>query len=257
MFGKSWKPISLSLGILFLIVISGLCYLSFDSRRKSKDLVKIYRVTEPDKKETSSDATTSPSVKNDTHSHPNYQKGVETAQTDPSTKPVSIPSVDPNTPSGESDQQGSDLKTSQQNDERLAKEEAERKNAEIQAKICRLNTKFRERKNAFRNVLERANRVKKDVEQRYYKVADKLNDLSAEEQQAYFEDYRRGQPAAEEFIRSVFVEKARTEAAAQGYSEQMEVLLSQMEKEVLGTTDEQRVKQHIEKLREYGFEPKF
>lgn len=253
MFGKSWKRSVLSLGILCLIAISGLCYLSFDSRQKSKEPVKIYRVTEPAKKEASSDATTSPSVKNDTLSHLNYQKGVETAQPDPSTKSVSIPSVDPNTPSGESDQQESDLKTSQQNNEKLAKEEPERKKAEIQ----RLNAEARERNNAFRNVLERANRVKKDVEQRYYKVADKLNALSAEEQQAYFEDYRRGQPAAEEFIRSVFVEKAKTEAAAQGYSEQMEVLLNQMEQEVLGTTHEQRVKQHIEKLREYGFEPKF
>ena len=182
---KSWKRISLSLGILFLIVISGFYYLSFDSRQKSKEPVKIYRVTEPAKKVASNDATTLPAVKNDTHSHPNYQKGVKTAQTDPSTKSVSIPSVDPNTAAGESDQQGPDLKTSQQNDERLAKEEAERKKAEIQAKIRRLNAEVRERKNAFRNVLERANRVKKDVEQRYYKVADKLNALSAEEQQAY------------------------------------------------------------------------
>ena len=257
MFGKSWKRISLSLGILSLIVISGLCYLSFDSRRKSKEPVKIYRVTEPVKKDASRDATTLPPVKNDTHGHPNYPKGVETAQMDPGTKSVSIPSVDPNTSSGESNQQESDLKTSQQNDERLAKEETERKNAEIQTEIRRLNAEFRERKNAFRNVLERANRVKKDVEQSYYKVADKLNALSAEEQQSYFEDFRRGQPAAEEFIRSVFVEKVRTEAAAQGYSEQMEDLLSQMEQEVLGTTHEQRVKQHIKTLREYGFEPKF
>ena len=257
MLRKSWKRPVLSLGILCLIVFSGLCYLSFDSRQKSKEPVKIYRVTEPAKKDASSDTTTSPSVKNDTPSHPNYQKGVETAQPDPSTKSVSIPSVDPNTPSGESDQQESDLKTSQQNDEKLAKEEAERKKAEIQAEIRKLNAEARERNNAFRNVLERANRVKKDVEQGYYKVADKLNALSAEEQQVYFEDYRRGQPAAEKFIRSVFVEKARAEAAAQGYSEQMEVLLNQMEQEVLGTTHEQRVKQHIEKLREYGFKPKF
>lgn len=50
MFGKSWKRITLSLGILFLIGIGGLCYLSFDSRRKSKEPVKIYRATEPTQK---------------------------------------------------------------------------------------------------------------------------------------------------------------------------------------------------------------
>lgn len=254
---QKWRNLlSLSSRFLFFIIISGaICYLGCDGMRKNEEPVKIYRVTEPIKKDTSTDTSVLPS--SDTPNHSNYQKGAEIAETQPSTKSASIPSVDPSTTSEESDQHGSDLETSQQNDERLAKEEAERKNAEIQAKIRRLNAEVREQKNALRNVLERANRVKKDVEQRYYELADKLNALSAEEQQAYFEDYRRGQPAAEEFIRSVFIEKARTEAAAQGYSEQMEVLLSQMEQRLFGTTHEERVKQHIDELREYGFEPKF
>ena len=257
MFGKPWKRITLSLGILFLVVVSGLCYLRFDSRRKSKEPVKIYRATEPTKKDAPSDATTLPSVKNDTQSHPNYQKGVETAQTDPSTKSASIPSVDPNTSSRESDQQGSDLKTSQQNDERLAKEEAERKNAEIQAKIRRLKTSKRETQNSLARRVEKYNTLKKDDEQRYYELADNLNSLSAKEQQTYFEDYRSQLPAAKEFIKSTFFEKARTEAVSQEYSEQMETILGQIEQTMQGTTDEERVKQHIEKLRKHGFEPKF
>lgn len=252
MLRKSWKRISLSLGILFLTAISGICYLSCDSMQKSKEPVKIYRVTEPVKKDTSTDT-----AKNDTHSNSNYQKGGEIAETQPPAKSASIPSVDPNTPSGESDQQGSDLKTSQRNDERLTKEENERKNAEIQVEIRRLENSMRETQNSLARIIKKHNTFKKNYEQRYYELADKLNALSVEEQQAYFQDYRNQQPAAKEFIRSTFFEKARTEAEAQGYSEQMEVILSQMEQRLLGTTDEQRVKQHIDKLREHGFEPKF
>jgi hypothetical protein len=159
---------------LFLIVATALWY--FGHHRPTQEILrtepqKIYRSVTSLATDTSAAKKQIAGIdKNDTHSHPNYQKGVETVQTAASTKSASIPSVDPNTASGESDQQGSDLKTSQQNDEKLAKEETERKKAEIQAKIRRLNAESRERKNAFRNVLKRANRVKKDVEQRYYEV---------------------------------------------------------------------------------------
>lgn len=255
MFRKSWKRISLSLGILFLTTISGICYLSCDSMRKSKEPVKIYRVTEPMKKDTSTDT-----AKNDTHSNSNYQKGSGAVDTYPSPKSGAsgaTPSLDPSTTSKESDQQGSDLKTSQHNNEKLAKEEVEREKAEFLAKRREAQARSRERREKIEKAREQYNRSKKKLEQRYYELADKLNALSVEEQQAYFEDYRNQQPAAKEFIRSTFFEKARTEAEAQGYSEQMEVILSQMEQRLLGTTDEQRVNQHIDKLREYGFEPKF
>ena len=252
MFGKSWKRIALSLGVLFLIVISGLCYLSFDSRRKSKEPVKIYRVTEPVKKDTSSDTT-----KNDTHSNSNYQKGPETAETHPSTKSVSTPSVDPNTTSGESAQQGSDLKTAQQNDEVSSKEETEQKKEEIQAEIRRLEDSMRETQNSLAHIIKKHNTFKKNYEQKYYELADKLNSLSVEEQQAHFEDFRNQLPAAKEFIRSTLFENARTEAVSQEYSEQMEKIISQIVQTIQEIPDEQGVKQYIEKLREYGFKPKF
>ena len=252
MLRKSWKRIFFNLGILFLTAISGICYLGCDSMQKNKEPVKIYRVTEPAKKDNSSDTT-----KTNMHSNSSYQKGAETGDTSPSTKSVSIPSVDPNTTSGESTQQRSDLKTSEQSDGGLAKEKAEREKAEIQAKIREAQARSRERGKKIEKAREQYNKSKKKLEQKYYELADKLNAFSVEEQQAYFEDYRNQQPAAKEFIRSTFFEKARTEAETQGYSEQMEVILSQMEQRLLGTTDEQIVKQHIDKLREYGFEPKF
>ena len=220
--------------------------------RKSKEPVKIYRVTEPVKKDNSSDTT-----KTNTHSNSNYQKGAETAETDRPTKPVSAPSVDPNTTSGESTRQGADLKTSEQRGGGSSKEKSEPEKAELQAKIREAQARSRERRKRLEKLREQYNRSKNKLERRYYELADKLNALSVEEQQAYFEDYRNQQPAAKEFIRSTFFEKARTEAEIQGYSEQMEVILSQMEQRILGTTDEQIVKQHIDKLREYGFEPKF
>ena len=223
--------------------------------RKNEEPVKIYRVTEPVKKDAASDTSALPS--SDTPSNSNFQKGTETADIYPSQKSVSISSSDPSTTSGEFTQQGSDLKTFQQNDAVSSKQESEQKKEEIQAEIRRLEDSMHETRNSLARIIKKHNTFKENYEQKYYELADQLNSLSVEEQQAYFEDYRSQLPAAKEFIRSTFFEKARTEAVSQEYSEQMEEIISQIEQTIQGTTDEERVNQYIEKLREYGFEPKF
>ncbi len=182
---QKWRKfLSLSSRFLFFTIISGMiCYFGCDGMRKNEDPVKIYRVTEPVKEDAPSNTSALPS--RDTPSNSNFQKGTETADTYPSPKSVSISPSDPSTTSGEFGQQDSDLKTFQQNDEVSSKEETEQKKEEIQTEIRRLEDSMRETQNSLARIVEKHNTLKRNYEQRYYKVADKLNALSAEEQQAY------------------------------------------------------------------------
>ncbi len=252
MFGKSWKRIVLSLGILCLIVFSGLCYLSFDSRRKSKDPVKIYRVTEPAKKDTAGSAESLL-----------HQAIPETAEVDISEKPVPSLSEDegsknanPSETLSKFAQQPSTTDASKQTYEESARVKSERPH-KIEEAIEEAQSLIRETQQQRDDLFGRLNRLIEKDDQRQYALAKKLNSLSVEEQSAYFEEYRRETVNAKEFLNSTFFEKVRTEAEVQGYSAQMEVILNQIEETIQETTDEERVKQHIEKLREYGFEPKF
>ena len=249
MLRKLWKHSSFMMEIFCLIVIIGLiCTLGCEGTQKNEETVKIYRVTEPAKKDT---AGTAESLL--------HQAIPETAEVDISEEPVPSLSEDegsknanPSEALGEFAQQLSTTDVSKQTYEESARAKAERLN-----KIEEAQSLIRETQQQRDDLFGRLNRLIEKDDQRQYALAKKLNSLSAEEQFAYFEEYRRETVDAKEFLNSTLFEKARTEAEAQGYSVQMEVILNQIEETIQETTDEERVKQHIEKLREYGFEPKF
>ena len=257
MLRKSWKHLSLIMRILFFIAIGGaICSLGCDGTQKNKDPVKIYRVTEPEKKDTPGTVNSLSSIKDDAHSDSSHQEDTETTDTHTSTDAFSDNS-DPNATSDEPAQQGYSSDLTEQSDEELANKSTEQEQAEVQAEIHRVKTSLREQQNKLESVVEKYNTVKKDIDQRYYALAEKLNSLSAEEQRAYFEEeYLSGKAIAEEFM-SAFFERLNTEGAARGYSEQIEKLIEGIKQAIPETTDEEMINQHIQKLRKYGFEPKF
>ena len=251
MLRKLWKHSSFMMEIFCLIVIIGLiCTLGCEGTQKNEEeeTVKIYRGTEPAKKDT---AVTADSLL--------HQAIPETAEVDISEEPVPSLSEDevsknanPSEALGEFAQQLSTTDVSKQTDEESARAKAERLN-----KIEEAQSLIRETQQQRDDLFGHLNRLIEKDDQRQYALAKKLNSLSVEKQQAYFEDYRSQLPAAKEFIRSTLFENARTEAGSQEYSGQMEKIISQIVQTIQETPDEERVKQHIEKLREYGFEPKF
>ena len=255
MLRKFWKHSLTGLGVLLFIAIGGVLYY-LNSNNIRKEPIKIYGVTELPKKETHGEAL--PSIKNDMHRPSNDQRGAKTADTSGATPTTpSSNNVDPNTTFGDAAQQDSDLKKSQQNDkgndEGLTKEEIQNRILQVeefQASLEKRKTRLQELQNSLQD-------IKKRDEARQYELAKRLNSLSAEKQLAYFEEeYLSGKTIAKEFM-SAFFGRLNTEGAARGYSEQTEKLIEAIKQAIPETTDEEMINQHIEKLRKYGFKPKF
>ncbi len=259
MLRKSWKHLSLIMKFLFFIVIGvAVCSFGCDGTQKNKTPVKIYRVTEPEQKDTLDTANPLSLTKDDVHNNPSSQEDAETTAVHASIESVPTSSADrfpnnttPNLTPEELVQPDSDM--SQQNGKELAKQKVEQAKGEIREArtlVSRFQSQLTD--------LEARNRTaKKNIDLRNYALAEKLNSFSAGEQQAYFDQYRSKHSAAKEFIRSTFFEKVRAEAASQDYSEQMEVILTSIEQTIMGKTGEEWVRKHIKELRKYGFKPKF
>lgn len=257
---KLRKHLSFVIRILSFVIVGGaICYFGCDGTQKNEETVKIYRVTEHTKRDASSTATPPLPIEDDRHSDLNYQKNVETMDIQTPVESTSSPSNNayPSVKSEELAQYNSEPDTPQKNDEELAKEKSEQERARIQAKIRAVRASLSEQQNTLKKVKEKYNVVAKDIDQRNYILAERLNALSAEEQRAYFEEeYLSGKAEAEQFI-SAFFERLKSKAVAQSYSAQTEKLIEQMKQSMPKISDEERINQRIEKLREYGFEPKF
>lgn len=262
---KLCKHLSFVVRILYFVTVGGtICYFGCDGIQKNEETVKIYKVTEHTKSDASGAATPSSPIEDGRHSNLNHQKDVETVDIQTPVESISSPSkeassdnADPSVKSEELAQYNSEPDIPQKNNAELAKEKAEQERARIQAKIRAVKASLSEQQNALEEVKKKYNVVEEDIDQRNYTLAERLNSLSAEEQRAYFEEeYLSGKAAAEQFI-SAFFERLKSKAASQNYSEQAEKLIEQMKQGMPKISDEERINQHIEKLREYGFKPKF
>lgn len=102
----------------------------------------------------------------------------------------------------------------------------------------------------------RLNALKKHSELRNIELANHLNSLSAKEQQAYFENIRSGKVLEE--MPPDFFEVARANLQSKEYSEEtIDKVFGLFKQEILKYASEAGAKRHLEKLRAYGFVPKF
>ena len=247
MLRKTGKHLSVLLGILFFVAIAGgLWYLASNHSRKNEAPVKIYRVTQPAKKSISD-----PLVQTDKESASIQPEVSETA--DARTHAASVPTPsDTMEVSASSDELGSQNTDAgspipQQSDETLAKERTKQEIAELEADIRRNEALVRE----LQNELANSSDSKGDSEARQRALAKQLNALSAEEQRAFFEE----KAAASTKIISAFHEKLRSNPGRN--FEKIQQLITSMQQLLPDLPAEERMKQHVENLRKYGFEPKF
>ncbi len=260
MLRKLWKHLSGPLGFLFFIAIAGVVwYLVSDYSQKNAEPVKIYRPVEPAKKDDVHTADTHlPPVSPETANTNTLEESIPDSSKDKGAKNADPIDTADDVPE-ELAQQPPDSDTSKQTDE-----EAARKKAEIQEKINRLKSLNREARQKVRedigDLAARFNRAKEEDDQHLYTLTKKLNALSAKEQLAYFEDFLREKVDVEEFLDTMIFEKVRAEAEIQGAPEQTEIIIDRIKQSIqpqLELSDEQRVDRFIERLRGYGFEPKF
>ncbi len=102
----------------------------------------------------------------------------------------------------------------------------------------------------------RINELKKHSEIRNTELANHLNTLSAKEQQAYFDNIRSGKVL--EKMPPNFFESARVNMQSKDYSEEaIDEVLGLFKQEGQNFASEAGAKRHLEKLKKYGFEPKF
>ncbi|MDE0019678.1 MAG: hypothetical protein OXU51_26090 [Candidatus Poribacteria bacterium] len=250
MLRKSWKRPVLSLGVLFLIVISGLCYLSWNGMRKSKEIVKIYRVTQPIKKGVSDTTASPPSVQTNTASASIQQ---EASKTGDARMPAASNTMDASAPSDELGGQNANAGSliPQQSDKALAKERSRQEIAKLEADIRRNEILLDELLNKTKNSRASREALKAELEARRRALASELNALSAEEQRAYLEK----QAANVTKAISEFHEKLRANPGRN--LEEIEQLIKSMQQTLPELSPEEYMKRDIEELREYGFEPKF
>ena len=250
MLRKSWKRPVLSLGVLFLIVISGLCYLSWNGMRKSKEIVKIYRVTQPKKKGVSDTTASPPSVQTNTASASIEQ---EASKTEDTRMPAASNTMDASAPPHELGGQNADAGSliPQQSDKALAKERSRQEIAKLEADIRRNEVLLNELLNKTKNSRTSREALKAGLEARRRALANELNALSAEEQRAYLEK----QAANVTKAISEFHEKLRANPGRN--LEEIEQLIKSMQQTLPELSPEEYMKRDIEELREYGFEPKF
>ena len=251
MLRKSWKRPVLSLGVLFLIVISGLCYLSWNGMRKSKELVEIYRVTQPTKKGVSDTTSSLPSAQTGTESTSIRPEVSETAD---ARMPAASNTMDMSAPSDELGEQNADAGSPippQQSDKALAKERAQQEIAKLETDIRRNEVLLDELLNKTENSRASRESSKAELEARRRALANELNALSAEGQRAYLEK----QAANVTKAISEFHEKLRANPGRN--LEEIEQLIKSMQQTLPELSPEEYMKRDIEELREYGFEPKF
>ena len=250
MLRKLWKRPVLSLGVLFLIVISGLCYLSWNGMRKSKELVKVYRVTQPTKKGVSNTTSSLPSAQTGTESTSIQPEVSETAD---ARMPAASDTMDVSALSDELGEQSTDAGSPipQQSDKALAKERAQQEIAKLEADIRRNEGLLDELLNKTENSRASRESSKAELEARRRALANELNALSAEGQRAYLEK----QAANVTKAISEFHEKLRANPGRN--LEEIEQLIKSMQQTLPELSPEEYMKRDIEELREYGFEPKF
>ncbi len=250
MLRKLWKRPVLSLGVLFLIVISGLCYLSWNGMRKSKEIVKAYRVTQPTKKGVSNTTSSLPSTQTGTESTSIQPEVSETAD---ARMPAASDTMDVSAPSDELGEQNSDAGSPipQQSDKALGKEKAQQEIAKLEADIRRNEVLLDKLLNKTENSRTSRESSKAELEARRRALANELNTLSAEEQRAYLEK----QAANATKAISEFHEKLRANPGRN--LEEIEQLIKSIQQTLPELSPEEYMKRDIEELREYGFEPKF
>lgn len=252
MLRKSWKHLSVFLGILFFVTIgSGIWYLASNNSRRNTEPVKIYRTVEPVKKRVS-DTTSSPVLTETDTELDSIQP--ETSETEDPRKDTTSES----TPSDATDAgissdgfvKTSDSDNQQSNDE-LATEKVLQQIEELEARIRKDEALLRELENEQANSSDSRATLKAELEAKRRALAKELNALSAEEQRAYLEN----RAANVKRIISKYHEKLRANPGRN--SEEIGRLIASMQQILPESSHEEYMKQDIEELREYGFEPKF
>lgn len=241
-----WKHFFLSLGILsFIFIIGGITwYITIVRPKIISEPAVIYNVKEPKAAENNIDTLPiKTSVKknkfqaDDTKAN-KHQNGVTQS------KIVQEKNASAQTKQ-KSDEKKHASKTHQHSKEDLEKWAKEIKELEDMEEV--INEKFALFQADLRNIEKRSQR-------RLNEKANILNSLSAEEQQVYFDNMRNGLPE----IPTNYFESIRNRAQSVGIPNLLtNVFLEDFRQSIQEGISEEGVREHLEKLRDHGFEPKF